>query len=250
MPITQHTVLAIDASTERCSVALNYRGQNSSQVCDIPKSHAQALLPMVDALLSEAELTLQALDAIIVTLGPGSFTGIRICLSVAQGLTYGANLPLIGVNSLEVLAQGLVDASAPENSTLVSCLDARMSEVYWAAYTHQNGKLTEVCPPAVSSPEQFNAALALIDGNILGAGHGFSVPGVGVNDGAVNGAANGETSTQIKVDELPHATHILTLWDDASLKLALSHAATTEVEPLYLRNQVAWEKRKRIRTQD
>ncbi len=239
MSISAYTVLAIDASTERCSVALNQRGQITSQVCNIPRSHAQALLPMVDALLNEAEITLKQLDAIVVTLGPGSFTGIRICLSVAQGLSYGANIPLIGANSLEVMAQGLIGRPKTENATLVSCLDARMGEVYWATYTHQNGLLTEVLPPAVSSPEQFNIGLKSVSGTAIGIGHGFQLPSV-----------NRDDCTACYSEELPHAEHLLSLWSDDSFKLALRETKSSEIEPLYLRNEVAWEKRTRIRTQN
>lgn len=241
MSISAYTVLAIDASTERCSVALNQRGQITSQVCNVPRSHAQALLPMVDALLSDAEITLKQLDAIVVTLGPGSFTGIRICLSIAQGLSYGAKLPLIGVNSLEVMAQGLIGRPKSENATLVSCLDARMGEVYWATYTHQDGFLTEALPPAVSSPEQFNAAMESITGAAVGIGHGFQLDNI-----------SGDDCAECYSEELPHAEHLLSLWNDDSFKLALSKANDANcsgVEPLYLRNEVAWEKRTRIRTQ-
>ncbi|MFL0799113.1 MAG: tRNA (adenosine(37)-N6)-threonylcarbamoyltransferase complex dimerization subunit type 1 TsaB [Agarilytica sp.] len=243
MPIQGHKVLAIDASTEQSSVALHCNGRIRSSACDIPKSHAQALLPMVDQLMSDAGIALSQLDAIVVTLGPGSFTGVRICLSVAQGLAYGAKVPLIGANSLEVLAQGVVANKAfesPKHRHVVSCLDARMSEVYWAGYKFEEGRLVEIAPPSVVSPSQFNASVAPYAGNAIAGGHGLGVDIV-----------DADAFNLCLPDELPLAKNVLSIWCDDGFNTALELARKKgigSIEPLYLRNEVAWEKRTRIRT--
>ncbi|MFL0803090.1 MAG: tRNA (adenosine(37)-N6)-threonylcarbamoyltransferase complex dimerization subunit type 1 TsaB [Agarilytica sp.] len=243
MSIQRHTVLAIDASTEQSSVALNYKGHIHSQVCNIPKSHAQALLPMVDQVLSDADITLPELDGIAVTLGPGSFTGVRICLSVAQGLAYGAKVPLVGANSLEVLAYGIHSNTSfdpCEHRYVVSCLDARMSEVYWAGYRVEQGRMIEVEVPSVVSPARFNEAVNPYRSESIAGGHGLSLASL--------------ESTGFNVclpDELPLAKNLLSIWDDDSFNTALNQARKNgldAIEPLYLRNEVAWEKRTRIRT--
>ena len=100
-------VLALEASTERCSVAIMSGGERDIKTCDTPKSHARVILPMVHDLLTAKRISLRDLDAILVSRGPGSFTGIRICISIAQGLAYGAHIPLMGVSSLQILASGL-----------------------------------------------------------------------------------------------------------------------------------------------
>ncbi len=245
MSIQRHTVLAIDASTEQSSVALNCKGQTRSQVCNIPKSHAQALLPMVDQLLSDASITLSQLDAIAVTLGPGSFTGVRICLSVAQGLAYGAKVPLVGANSLEVLAYG-VQAEASfdplKHKYVLSCLDARMAEVYWAGYRIDEERLIEVEAPSVVSPSQFNESVNPYRTESIVGGHGLGVDEVD-NTGF----------SACFLDELPLAKNLLSIWSDDSFNTALNQARNNgleAIEPLYLRNEVAWEKRTRIRTPD
>ncbi len=245
MSIQHHTVLAIDASTEQSSVALNYKGQTLSQVCNIPKSHAQALLPMVDQLLSDANITLCQLDAIAVTLGPGSFTGVRICLSIAQGLAYGAGVPLVGANSLEVLAYGVQAEGcfdSVKHKYVLSCLDARMAEVYWAGYRIEEESLIEVEAPSVVSPSQFNQSVNPYRIDSIIGGHGLSVDEV--DDSGFSACLP---------NELPLAKNLLSIWNDDGFNTALNRARSRgldAIEPLYLRNEVAWEKRTRIRTPD
>ena len=124
---------------------------------------------MLDALLGEAGIALAACDAIAFGAGPGSFTGLRIACGVAQGLGFAAGLPLVGVSTLLALAQ----ASGAER--VVSCLDARMGEVYSAAFERRNGRWGTVhaprlCPPAMVPP---------VNGEgWVGAGSGFAVHGL------------------------------------------------------------------------
>ncbi len=119
-------LLAFDTVTERCSVALLADGRCASRAETAANRHASLLLPMVESLLAEAGISLSALDAVAFDRGPGSFTGLRIGAGVAQGLAFGASLPVIGVSSLETLA------AACDHDRVLAALDARMGQVYWA----------------------------------------------------------------------------------------------------------------------
>ncbi len=217
-------------------MALSYSGQLFQQRSLEAKSHAQNLLPMVSECLDAAGVNLSDLDAIAVTLGPGSFTGVRIGLSVAQGLAFGTGLPLIGKNSLEVMAAPALQKDA--NATVIACLDARMGEVYWAAYDMAGGVMRERATPAVCSPEDFNAAVAGLSGALHGVGHGFVIESVSHDGFSV-----------CEPGALPHARDILRLLSNDEVLAAKSGARDYAIEPLYLRNEVAWEKRTRIRQQ-
>ena len=121
-------LLAIDTSTDACSAALAIEGAVVERCALTPRGHAEHILPMVEALLGEAGLSLAGLDALAFGRGPGSFTGVRIAAGVIQGLALGTNLPVVPVSSLAALAQG---AGADR---ILAALDARMDEVYWGAY--------------------------------------------------------------------------------------------------------------------
>jgi tRNA threonylcarbamoyladenosine biosynthesis protein TsaB len=111
------------------------------------QTHSQQILPTLRTLLDEAKIELTALDGIAFGAGPGSFTGLRIACGVAQGLAFGANLPVVAVSTLQALAQ----QSGAEK--VIACLDARMGEIYHAAYEKQNGEWLEVSAPALFKPE-------------------------------------------------------------------------------------------------
>lgn len=161
-------LLAIDTATEACSVALNLDGDIVERYTIEPRSHASHVLPMVDALLAEAGVVLTDLDAIAFDRGPGSFTGIRIGTSVVQGLAFGAELPVIPVSSLEILVQGNIENI--QTSNMVAMLDARMNEVYWAAFKKEAKGFVMQGEEQLSTPD--NLALAAGQWAVMGTGWG------------------------------------------------------------------------------
>lgn len=131
-------LLAIDTSTEIASVALQVKGELRTVEQGAQRQHAQLLLPMVEQLLAESELSLAQLDGIVFGRGPGSFTGLRIACSVAKGLAYANDLPLYPVSSLAVIAHQafLQDEVLTKDQRVLAVLDARMNQLYWACYNY------------------------------------------------------------------------------------------------------------------
>src|SRR5262249_21383272 len=139
-------ILALDTATENCSAALWLDGSLIHKETEVARGHADLILTMVDALLSEAGLGLTALVGIAFGRGPGSFTGVRLAASVTQGLAFGAGLPVVPISDLRAVAQRLLthlsDSAAPGVQDSVDaaahhvlvCNDARMQEVYWGCF--------------------------------------------------------------------------------------------------------------------
>jgi tRNA threonylcarbamoyladenosine biosynthesis protein TsaB len=143
-------ILALDASTDVCAVALGDGASWGERVETAGQRHSELLLPMVRALLSEARLELTDLDGIAFGAGPGSFTGLRIACGVAQGLALGANLRVVGVVTLEAMAETARSRSGC--TRVVAALDARMHEAYLAAYEHDGTRWCVRVPPCVVKP--------------------------------------------------------------------------------------------------
>jgi len=145
-------ILSFDTATDVCSVAVWIDGA-ARERCEIGRRHAERLLVMVDEVLADAEMTLRNLDAICFGRGPGSFTGLRICAGVAQGLAFGADLPVVAVSSLAAIAQ------YAQSDRVVAAIDARMQQIYWGMYVagtdglvQPDGEEQVVAPAAVPVP--------------------------------------------------------------------------------------------------
>jgi tRNA threonylcarbamoyladenosine biosynthesis protein TsaB len=161
-------LLVLDTSTEYCSAALWLEGRILAFRVLAEQRHSSLLLPMVDELLREAGLTLRQLDGIGYGAGPGSFTGLRIACAVTQGLALGADLPVVGVSTLESIAQ---QTGAGQ---VLTVLDARMAEVYWAAYRRDGEGWQAVSEPQLALPESVAVPAG---GEWVGAGNGFAALG-------------------------------------------------------------------------
>ena len=223
-------LLALDTSTDACSAALLVGTEIREDFKLAPREHAKLILPMVDALLAEAGLSLSQLDAIAFGRGPGSFTGLRIAAGVAQGLAFGANLPVLPISTLAALAQGAyTDLGA---TRVLAALDARMSEVYWGVYQINNAGVMElhgaeqVCAPG--------EVVLPLGGEWLGAGSGWKEYGAALRERC------GTLVCTVMPERLPRAKDIALLGVTASQRgLAVS---AEQAMPVYLRNQVAWAK--------
>ncbi len=133
-------LLAIDTSTEQATVAIAMDNQIHSEEQSGMRQHAQLLLPMVERLLANTELSFSQLDAIVFGRGPGSFTGLRIACSVAKGLAFAHDLPLYPVSSLAAIA---FDVNQASNLPILAMIDARMHQVYWGYFTHGSYSVLE-----------------------------------------------------------------------------------------------------------
>ncbi len=219
-------ILAIDTVTEACSVALSIDGECVSKVKIAANQHSAFILSMVDELLADHQLSLPQLDLIAVDNGPGSFTGIRIGIGVAQGLAYGADLPVIGINSLAALA-----AQVSSDGSVLSLIDARMKQVYWADYSKH--------PLSYTFNELMNIPLHL------------SAPGevhCSQRQNQFEVVANGWQQYQEHVDQLVRAavdltTGVYPMAQEVAAIAALANEANqliaAQLMPIYLRNDVA-----------
>ncbi|NDL62490.1 tRNA (adenosine(37)-N6)-threonylcarbamoyltransferase complex dimerization subunit type 1 TsaB [Acerihabitans arboris] len=224
-------ILALDTATEACSAALWIDGEISERFAICPREHTRRILPMVDSLLAEAGIELTQLDALAYGRGPGSFTGVRIGIGIAQGLALGAELPMIGVSTLAALAQGAWRRSGV--SQVLCAIDARMGEVYWARYRRgHNGGWQGEASEKVLKPAQLAPAAADLAGTWATAGTGWQTyPGL-VAHPQVR-LVDGHTQLPAAVDMLPLA--VLSLSEGGALAVELQ-------APTYLRNEVTWKK--------
>lgn len=220
-------ILALETATHACSVALRIDGVTQQRHAIAPREHAQRVLPDVHDLLTEAGITLNQLDAIAVGRGPGSFTGVRIAIGIAQGLAFGAELPLVPVSSLAALAQTAADECAAEH--VIAAFDARMQELYCACYVRQSHGLVELM-----GEEQVAAAADVplpSQGQWLAAGDGWE------NYDDILQARCSATLTAIHPNTMPQAQAVTKL-----AEAALHNGGglpPAQVLPVYLRNNVA-----------
>ena len=253
-------LLFIDTSTENCSAVVWSASGTFARQSDLAQSHAKQLLSFIDSLLQEAKIERHALTAIVVTNGPGSFTGIRIGLSSVQGLAFGLACPVITVPSLMCLAASALARS--EGKIILPALDARMSELYWAGYQFKANQLIQVAAPQVTAQASFYQTLAeQFDeepASLIGLGSGWQV---------MQSTASGREYTSLTVSFSDNAKlfagDILALFRYLNLLTRegvnlerldeLNHLGLhcyhrpDQIQALYLRNEVAWEKRVRIR---
>lgn len=251
-------LLALDTSTEGCSAALLTPEGVIGRFEELGRGHAEHILGMVDAVLGEAQLSLSMLDGIVAGIGPGAFTGVRISVAAAQGLAFGAGLPVVGISTLEALAFAALQGGGGSGGSgdgniggdggtrALACLDARMGEVYWACFGLDAARgLHELSVPRVGRAADVHLAadvrLATVDsavdiGGYRGIGRGFAaypelarLPGLSI--------ASGDTQA------LPDARHMLQL---GALRFAAGEGSdAAELRPQYLRDKVAFTEKER-----
>lgn len=214
-------ILAFDTSTEYLSVALRTGEETMSRDLRAGQQHSELLLGLVRGLMAEAGLALTALDCIAFGQGPGTFTGLRIGCGVAQGLAFGADLPVAPVSTLAALAVG---SRAPR---VIACLDARMGEIYHAVFERTEAGLKTVSGPTLCAP----AAAPAVEGtHWAGVGSGFSV-----HHEALARRYSGQLA-QVDGTLFPHAADIAAL---AEAQGRAAWVAPEQAAPFYLRDKVA-----------
>lgn len=222
-------ILAIETATEACSAALLVDDQITERFELAPRGHGQLILPMMDELLSEAQLTLAALDAIAFGRGPGAFTGLRIAAGVVQGVAFALDLPVIPISSLAALAHGVFRTSGQRR--ILAALDARMNEVYYASYeVSVDDRLMLIGEERLAPPPQVPAYGA----GWTGAGTGWMAYGDALQQ------STGIARDKVLSTHFPRAYDVALLAADAFAHRLIVRAE--EVEPVYLRNEVAWKK--------
>ena len=230
-------LLAIETATEACSVAVLDHDE-STQRHDVierfeiaPRRHAELVLPWCDAVLTEVGIKKTQLDAIAVSRGPGAFTGVRLGISIAQGLALALDRPVIALSTLQVLAMrafALLSFDHAQQNHIVAAIDARMDEIYIASYQsghdllHLQGSEHVITPADAALPDQ------------------QAVFAVGTGLAAVNGVLAKrlhDVMLESDASALPHAADLATL---AVAAWKRGEAVAPElIEPAYLRNQVA-----------
>jgi tRNA threonylcarbamoyladenosine biosynthesis protein TsaB len=215
------TIIAIETSTELASAALLHNDQVIARQTSGAQTHSQSVLPMVQNLLLEAGLGLVQCDAVAFGAGPGSFTGVRTACGIAQGLAFGADLPVVAVGTLLAMAEACREQFGAAN--VLALLDARMEEVYWAQYRF-DGEWRTVVDPTLSPVTRIEPAEpAIMCGNALAAYEAaFS---------------RFPASMERRPSIMPHARQIARLGQSAYAQGKFVPAR--DAQPVYLRNKVA-----------
>jgi len=219
-------LLAIDTSTDFCSVAASRGGALFARHERAGRRQAETILGMVDDVLAEAGIEVAQIQGIAYGAGPGSFTGLRIAAGVTQGLALARGIGVIGVGSLLALSEEAGKDAAGER--VIACLDAHMGEVYHAAYRRTGAGWEEVSAPGLYRPEAVPVASGT---DWTGCGDGFAAYRERL------AARLGECVSTIRPEAAPSAR--------AVLKLAIPRFAAGEAKdaatavPVYLRDKVA-----------
>jgi tRNA threonylcarbamoyladenosine biosynthesis protein TsaB len=215
-------LLALDTSTEYLSLALWLDGEIIDRDQLAGQAHSQMVLPMLGEMLEASGLTLSEFDGIAFGEGPGSFTGLRIGCGIVQGLAFGAELPAVGVSTLLALAQ------QSDAERVIACLDARMGEVYHAAYMRNGSDWLMIHEPSLYLPHDVPVV----------SGEGWY--GIGSGWASYEGTLKPRYALQISgfnKQAFPHARDIAIL---AAKRFAQGEAKpASEIAPVYIRNKVA-----------
>ena len=228
-------LLAVETSTEACSVALWIDGQVHERFEIAPRRHTELVLPWAGELLAEAGICKSQLDAIAVGRGPGAFTGVRLAVALVQGMALALDRPVVPVSTLAALA---LQAAMPvhtaqqageQDPCILAAIDARMGELYLGLFRRDAQQLlVALADEWMALPSAPNVPTTA---RLIGVGSGFSA------DAQALVPALGETLEHFDAEALPHAADIARL---AALAFARGEAIAADMlEPAYLRNKVA-----------
>ena len=220
-------LLAVETSTDACSAALFIDGQIEEQFALAPREHTKLILPMIDQLMAAAQLKPQQLDAIAVSRGPGSFTGVRIAGGVVQGIAMGADLPVVPVSTLAAIAQGYFNQNSDADLAFTA-MDARMDEIFWGCFLRNGLGLAELIGDEAVTPA---AEVIFPDLSGFGVGSGWGVYPEILNQRLA------QRVLDVESEIWPHAACIAQL---GAYGFANGLAVAVEqAMPVYLRDKVA-----------
>lgn len=237
-----YNILCIDSSTEACSVAvLTKQATIFQRFMLAPREHTQRILPTIDEVIKEASLSLSDIDVIAYGQGPGSFTGVRIGISIAQGLAFGLEKQMVGVSTLQAMALEALTLSLAQQGTntkpihIYAAIDARMGEVYFAHYLNVNGVMVLQGKETVVKPQDLINSMSetgdSIQPNSLLVGTGWA---------AYPELLNAFQVCHVSDVLYPNAAFML---QSASELIAKNAAVDPEnATPIYLRDTVTWKK--------
>ena len=224
------TILALDTSTNLCSVAVVVGDNVIEMQRDLPRAHNQHILAMVDEALGDRSLN--SVDLIACGVGPGSFTGIRVAVGVAQGLGWSLDIPVLPICSLASQAQSV---SLPVGTRILSVMDAQIGQVYWAWFEVTEAGLIELRALSVSSPAEVvgpdgeSLEQAVSDFVILGDGSDF-----------VAGAHDAIATRELVTEARPRSSQpALSFLDQIDQSLLLD---AHQLEPRYVQKEISWKK--------
>lgn len=213
--------LGLETATPMCSVALAVDHEVLSRRQLAPRGHAQLVLPWIEELLAECGLRYADIDRLAVGQGPGGFTSLRIGLGIVQGIALAHDLPVVPVSSLATLAES-ADPEA-RHGRILSLIDARMGEVFVAAFRRGSEGLTLISPEAVMSPHQVSPPEP---GEWLVSGSGLAAYPEQIRQSLA------ETRVQTMPEAWPLAAHMF------AAARGMPAVAAWEIEPTYVRNNV------------
>ena len=219
-------LLALDTATEACSAALFDDGRVLARFELAGRTHTQRMLPMVHTLMADAGIAFAQLDGFVCGVGPGSFAGVRIGVGFIKGLALSLDRPVVGVGSLEMLAQGAIDGGATQ---VLTAIDARMNEVYFGTFGRDAEGLSFALHPAIVVAPDAVPAQTSGSWRAVGTGWGTYEAQLRARVAAGIHSVDGQA--------LPHA--------EQALKLALPRFASgamtsaDDLAPVYLRDKVA-----------
>ncbi len=223
--------LAIEAASDSCSVALSCNGTLISRVENAPRMHSRLLYPMLNDVMNEAGIRPNQLDAVVFGKGPGSFTGLRIAASTAQGIGFACEIPLIGVSTLQAMAQQAFIEHKQTN--ILALMDARMNELYLGQYAlnETTQLMTAQVNDLICATDVQIGTLKLCDGQYSACGHGLKL--WDKFDSSLQSLITQQEPEQIlKADSLLPAA--LALYEHNQV------LAPENIELVYLREQSHW----------
>lgn len=213
-------LIGIETSTENCSVGLLHGGNITHRSLIAPQKHAELVLGYLDELLKDAGLNKSQLDGIVFGQGPGAFTGVRIAMSIVQGLALALEVPVMAVSTLHNMAFEIWQNNPNQESKILIANDARMGEVYWASFAIKNGELVRLTEDALAAPEAIECK-------------GFDV----CAGSAFQSMVKVDTDAIVLPDALPNAVNLLQM---ANCNFKQDAQDINQIKPSYIREKVVF----------